>query len=376
MHSDYFWWTTYKHQNMKRVYCKNDGCRNWANLNNEGLCPKCVSSSSGDDKDPDVCNCNICKHEVKDEETQAIGCDLCRNWFHPKCVGNEDTLKLLDAVSNQSNFQGCLLWLCPDCSSSPRQIKVNNGICELSKPVENQDKNQNKKSIICKDYRLGACKEGNNCNYSHPAKCLNYCRFGRDGCSGGFQSCKLLHPVLCRESLNFKRCYDESCTLAHLKGTDRKGKSNYQNNRAYMDSYKSNYGTSNRKRSNYSAFDRNNLGFRGYQPLHQRNSAPYPYTSRNKVVNAPENHFNYNERDFPDTLTSQGNLQNENNLASQQSFLDLLESVRCIQEAQKSFQTELQSIKRYLPLQPVQGQYLQSAPPQQYLYQPQVNQEN
>ena len=59
----------------------------------------------------------------------------------------------------------------------------------------------------------------------HPDKCIKYCRFGFDqskgGCSG---NCSLLHPTLCRNSLEYKQCYCENCTFAHLSGTERSQK--------------------------------------------------------------------------------------------------------------------------------------------------------
>ena len=121
---------------MRRVSCKSDDCRKWANLNDDGLCPKCVTNAADTNEDCAACFCKICKQEVKDEETKAIGCDLCKNWFHPKCVSNNDAiLQLLDTVTTEDNLLGCLLWLCPDCMSKPRDIKIDNGSCEPSVPI-------------------------------------------------------------------------------------------------------------------------------------------------------------------------------------------------------------------------------------------------
>ena len=75
---------------------------------------------------------------------------------------------------------------------------------------------------ICRYYRIGKCNKGENCEFRHPEKCIKYCRNGRDGCGGGFRECQLLHPVLCRNSLRSRECFDMNCTLAHLKGTIRK----------------------------------------------------------------------------------------------------------------------------------------------------------
>ena len=110
--------------------------------------------------------------------------------------------------------------------------------------IKADHKENNKNSVssdtpICRQYRRGRCNKGVDCNFSHPAKCLNYCRYGRDGCPNGFAQCKLLHPVLCRSSLRSKQCFDEGCTLTHLKGTTRvkfngKGNMNSINNEQPM----------------------------------------------------------------------------------------------------------------------------------------------
>ena len=118
-----------------------------------------------------TCICNICKEEVLDNETKALGCDLCKSWYHPKCVGKEAILELLDAVAQideGNDFLGCLLWICPICSSDRKDIKYENGACELlteQMPPKSKSKD---KSVICKSYRLGTCNEGDSCKFSHP----------------------------------------------------------------------------------------------------------------------------------------------------------------------------------------------------------------
>ena len=41
---------------------------------------------------------------------------------------------------------------------------------------------------IYKNNRYGTCNDGNNCKYSHPPKCLNYCRYRKEGCDKGIKS--------------------------------------------------------------------------------------------------------------------------------------------------------------------------------------------
>ena len=359
---------------MRRIYCKTVSCRKWANINADGLCPDCASNTSDMAEAITPCICNICKEEVQDNETKALGCDLCKNWFHPNCVGDEAILNLLDAVSqlegDASKFVGCLLWLCPRCTSEPKKINLNDGLCtpitESSKVSANKSK-----GTICKDYRLGNCSAGVNCKFSHPAKCLNYCRFGREGCSGGFQSCQLLHPVLCRDSLNYRKCFNESCTLAHLKGTNRNPQSRDPKEKNHSHNFTNRYG--NRRRQHYSVYDRDNLGFQGHQRNHQT-TAPVLSSNAKRI-----NTFAYKEDDFPDAL--QGGCQQSSpnhgswlnrNLPSETNFLEVLKS---IQKSQINFQQELMSIRMLLPQFPAsQGQLVPGQYPVPHQQHPFFNQ--
>ena len=89
---------------------------------------------------------------------------------------------------------------------------------------------------VCKHYKKGRCRHGadglkpfngRSCIFLHPRKCKKFCRFGFDqnnGCNG---SCNLYHPILCRNSMKYKKCLDVDCTYAHLVGTARKPAPNY-----------------------------------------------------------------------------------------------------------------------------------------------------
>ena len=342
---------------MRRVFCKTSACRKWSKLNAEGFCPSCVSNTTESTEVIQACICDMCKKEVDDSETKALGCDLCKNWFHPECVGDNNILDLLDAVAHLENegnkFVGCLLWLCPACISEPKKIELNNGNCNIFMEPEKVIPKKTKRTI-CKNYRLGKCNAGDNCEFSHPDKCLNYCRYGREGCRGGFQSCNLLHPVLCRDSLNYRKCFNESCTLAHLKGTNRNPQSMYPKDNGQTRNYP--YKNTSR-RQNYSTYNRDNLGFRGYQVPHQRSVAPL---NKNYSNGNSRDNFTYNETDFPDTLQNgfqsvsqppppnQGLWYNRN--SPEPNFLDVLKT---IQKNQLNFQQELMSIRMFLPQIPV-----------------------
>ena len=86
-------------------------------------------------------------------------------------------------------------------------------------------------SVVCKYYRRGICRHGsggktfwNNltCQFFHPKKCPRYTKFGRHpvkGCNN--RGCKLLHPLLCHNSVMDGKCYNPNCSYQHLQGTDR-----------------------------------------------------------------------------------------------------------------------------------------------------------
>ena len=170
-------------------------------------------------------------------------------------------------------------------NKSPNELEQNVNIeenIESSILDENEGfKLRVKKQTMCRHYKLGKCRhgttgkkiiEGKECPFLHPPKCKRFCQYGDDyynGCNG---FCKMFHPVLCRNSLNFQQCYRPNCTFTHLLGTKR------QRNLSQIEN--TSYGNKNRY-NNYSRnFPRQNF---------QSNSFAQ---SRN-----PD--FVYNAQDFP-----------------------------------------------------------------------------
>lgn len=90
---------------------------------------------------------------------------------------------------------------------------------------------QNVKNPVCNYYRKGICRHGSSgktlwngltCKFSHPKKCNKFCKYGYHpfmGCHD--QHCKLLHPILCNNSIDEKRCLVQGCVFQHLQGTER-----------------------------------------------------------------------------------------------------------------------------------------------------------
>ena len=231
-------------------------------------------------------------------------------------------------------------------------------MCSVPKVVE---KGSSATEIIpiCSDYRYGKCQKGDKCNYAHPAKCLDYCRYGRDGCSGGYRKCKLLHPVLCRSSLRYNQCFDESCTLAHLRGTNRKRESfptrNHQSSNGGPRNVQAQY-----RGTRYSPIDSRNLGFLNYKQTRrsQTNYSGYPNDSYRANQNASGFYLNQNE--YPDISVNQENNQGVSppqvtqnhqvpNTPDPSIFLEMVQQLKSMREAQNTFQQELSTLKSMIP---------------------------
>ena len=110
-----------------RIYCKTDGCRRYANINEDGICPRCLQNDQGQVDEVETPGiCGICNNEIDDHVTNSIGCDGCDKWFHPKCAGPSALLELIPQAGTEAaaNLKGMLLWYCPQCVAGPTQ-----GLC-------------------------------------------------------------------------------------------------------------------------------------------------------------------------------------------------------------------------------------------------------
>lgn len=88
------------------------------------------------------------------------------------------------------------------------------------------NQHQVKHPQTCKYYKQNKCKygiSGDNCSHSHPRPCPKLLQHGLDrklGCTLG-KRCPNFHPIICRDSLWHRKCYNRHCTYLHLKGTKR-----------------------------------------------------------------------------------------------------------------------------------------------------------
>lgn len=93
---------------------------------------------------------------------------------------------------------------------------------------------------ICPHYKQSKCRhgpsgkylvDGRTCSYSHPRKCLRYCRYGQDSVDGCVGPCNYYHPDLCNNSVRYRECLLLNCTQTHLVGT-RRHNSSFRDNHA------------------------------------------------------------------------------------------------------------------------------------------------
>ena len=137
-------------------------------------------------------------------------------------VFNEVKDQSLEDTSNSLHKRdgGTASVLTCHCNRDKKSVDVATTKIQATKPV-------------CKKFVKGTCPHGisgkslvggNICKYEHPKRCKSYCKFGprhRFGCSKGTE-CSLLHPALCKSSVNTRTCYTLDCKFTHLKGTRRR----------------------------------------------------------------------------------------------------------------------------------------------------------
>ena len=124
----------------------------------------------------------------------------------------------------------------PSTTSPPTTQTPNPGSTD---PRNTNDRRTNDESLnpkppkspeTCKRLLKGTCPHGlrgkklingNECRYTHPKPCKNYCSYGlgKFGCRR--KNCEFAHPTICKYSENDWKCTNKSCTYTHLKGTRR-----------------------------------------------------------------------------------------------------------------------------------------------------------
>ena len=150
------------------------------------------------------------------------------------------------------------------------------------------------RSKVCLQYKRGRCihgsrgdfvVDGKKCPFSHPPKCLNFCRYGNEGCSG---PCNYLHPFICKSSIDTKVCLNSNCTFAHLAGT-RRHSSSFSNTE---------YGEPEYSRPTPPYISSSN---RNQNPAMNNQREPYSQISKQPDK---RRRFHYTENDFPPLPTT------------------------------------------------------------------------
>ena len=193
-------------------------------------------------------NCSQCNeiYKLKIDDEPLFTCYQCKIASHD-CNAFK-TLK--DSIPNL--LQRGFVWLCGSCHRDPTQANehskdessvdqnqktttetVNTDELEnLPIPRKVQYESRNSDRPICNKYKKGTCRhglkgtkivDGKPCSFDHPKRCFQYCKFGlggKLGCRWG-RECRYFHPVLCKSSVNSRKCLVETCTYVHLKGTKR-----------------------------------------------------------------------------------------------------------------------------------------------------------
>ena len=94
----------------KPVRCVTPGCSRFKDLNEDGLCPRCIASIAAISKAGKVPQypCNVCKRECE-EKDRSLLCDICEHWTHSTCVKmSEEEYNLIQ------RFNLTLNWYCSD----------------------------------------------------------------------------------------------------------------------------------------------------------------------------------------------------------------------------------------------------------------------
>ena len=216
----------------KHTTCKTRTCRRWKNLNPDGFCSGCQPAIAVDE---DTTPCSHCKETFseEDEDSNTIGCDLCKSWYHINCIGSDELSAIVNDPENSKITLGELRWFCPSCNDKLKDwIEVSTACTTTNNGNVIHPEPSHATQVLCADYKRGCCPHGISgkhkvnglvCQNSHPKPCKRFMKNGpnsRYGCKLGDQ-CTHFHPILCRNSVQKHLCLNLTCTFMHIKGTKR-----------------------------------------------------------------------------------------------------------------------------------------------------------
>ena len=100
-------------ETTKRVYCSVSRCMRWANLDQEGLCPRHVALASKAKGDI-IYKCLECDQECEKGQ-RALLCDRCCCWTHASCTEVEDDV--YDIFFEKGSKLACFRYFCQKCDN-------------------------------------------------------------------------------------------------------------------------------------------------------------------------------------------------------------------------------------------------------------------
>ena len=201
------------------VTCNERQCRKWANLDADGYCP--LHSRNPASATQEDCKCGSCNETVSnDQEAKALQCaaDKCKVWYHLSCTKISEALYDLMNTNSTTDDDG-IRWICPKCIGSDPIVTVH------QKPESD--------IAICPRLKHGTCPHGvtgktehrgKACEFRHPKMCKKFIKYGnkgRFGCKSG-NSCEFFHPILCQKSVNFRKCFNNKCTLTQQEKSGKR----------------------------------------------------------------------------------------------------------------------------------------------------------
>jgi hypothetical protein len=227
------------------------------------------------------CGITNCEDKFEDAD-KAINCRICKKWFHLHCVSLDQEIadfiknnkgkgivwkcdncifeqpslgtllakisSLEKLVSNKFEVIDVKLSKIYDMSLVEKESDhaltdtktVSVQTFDLASQITEDTNDENDdalpdfqpeiRNFTCSYYKKGKCRHGSSgkktidgkeCKYLHPQKCVKYCRYGNSSIRGCNGPCKLLHPIICKNSIQYKSCLSPDCTFAHLAGTKR-----------------------------------------------------------------------------------------------------------------------------------------------------------
>ena len=250
------------------------------------------------------CNTNY-RIKLNDPEP-PIRCLFCMQGSH-NCENRVNSLKSINELNKQ-----CLAgiaWLCKGCYTKNNATGLNQFSGTSQVPSNTPSDNLNVQQSVCEDYRRGKCVHGISgkkvvggevCKFSHPKKCLKWCKYGKNhryGCNKG-DECNKFHPLLCKFALKKVYCRSRNCTYAHPKGTSYFQSQELNNNANFFNGHAFS-SQQNRDRSHPSNNSLNENNF-------QRNmfAKRHPYQSERILTPDYERGFKFAQEDFPKLATS------------------------------------------------------------------------